>query len=120
MDPPRRPQILFFMLQNSFLSAATGKALTIVRAGLALTTTTLPNTSLLPAFVAGFVRSLNLHKPGTQNTPVFLVSAVAVVASTSRAFDATDFLISHAAAKASAMAPLVIAFAATFIGAMPM
>merc|ERR1719345_407848 len=54
-----------------------------------------------------------------QKTPVFLVSAVAVAARTSSAFTATDFLISHAVATASAMALLVMAFTTTFfIGAM--
>eukprot|EP00445_Apocalathium_hangoei_P044129 CAMPEP_0203980338 /NCGR_PEP_ID=MMETSP0360-20130528/1371_1 /ASSEMBLY_ACC=CAM_ASM_000342 /TAXON_ID=268821 /ORGANISM="Scrippsiella Hangoei, Strain SHTV-5" /LENGTH=38 /DNA_ID= /DNA_START= /DNA_END= /DNA_ORIENTATION= len=37
-----------------------GKALTMVLAGLALTTQTLPNISRLPAFVAGFRRVLTM------------------------------------------------------------
>merc|ERR1711920_903742 len=49
--PLLKPQMLFF-------KAATQYALTIVLAGLALTITTLPNISHLPAFVAGFKRVL--------------------------------------------------------------
>merc|ERR1712190_479443 len=51
--------------------AFTGKAFTTLRAGLAFTTHILPKISRLPAFVAGFVRVLILHRPGRVNTPVF-------------------------------------------------
>merc|ERR1711948_190624 len=51
--------------QTLSLRAFTGYAFTIFRAGLAFTITILPKTSRLPAFVAGFVRVLILHKPGT-------------------------------------------------------
>merc|ERR1712083_1188139 len=61
------PQMLRF-------TAAAGKALTIFLAGCALTITTLPNIVFSPAFVAGFVRALKRHSPGTANTPVFFTS----------------------------------------------
>merc|ERR1711862_839203 len=44
--------------QNAFFNADTGNAFTTVLAGLAFTMTTLPKTSLFPAFVAGFKRVL--------------------------------------------------------------
>merc|ERR1719190_56259 len=53
------------------------------------------------------------------NLPVFLTSVVATEARTSRTLEVTDFLSSHPVANASAMAPLLMAFAAAFfIGAM--
>jgi len=39
-------------IYTDFFRAATGKAFTIVRAGLAFTITVFPKTSLLPAFVS--------------------------------------------------------------------
>merc|ERR1712060_375000 len=66
--------------QMLFFSAATGKALTIFLAGFAFTTTTLPNISRLPAFVAGFVLTFNMARPGTVNLPVDLTSFVATAA----------------------------------------
>merc|ERR1712217_190323 len=61
------PQMLRF-------TAAAGNAFTIFLAGCAFTITTLPNKVFSPAFVAGFVRVLKRHSPGTVNTPVFLTS----------------------------------------------
>merc|ERR1712039_107064 len=55
--------------QKHFFSADTGKAFTTVLAGLAFTITSLPKTSLLPAFVAGFNRVLTMHRPGNVNLP---------------------------------------------------
>merc|ERR1719171_2193323 len=104
--------------QMLFFSAAAGKAFTIFRAGFAFTITTLPKTSLLPAFVAGFVRVFNLHKPGRENTPVFPTSVVAISAKLSMNFAHTDFLSSHEVASASAIAPLVIGLPAAFIAFM--
>merc|ERR1712050_61641 len=52
-------------VQTACLRAATGKAFTTFFAGLAFTMTTLPKISFLPAFVAGFIRVLILHKPGS-------------------------------------------------------
>merc|ERR1712213_151811 len=60
--------------QKAFFSAETGNALTTVLAGLALTMTTFPKTSLLPAFVAGFKRVLIMHSPGSTNLPAFFTS----------------------------------------------
>merc|ERR1712176_1383149 len=98
--------------QMLFFRAAAGKAFTIFRAGFAFTITTLPNTSLLPAFVAGFVRVFNLHNPGMENKPVFPTSFVAISAKLSMNFEHTDFLSSHDVASASAIAPLVMGFPA--------
>merc|ERR1711904_545054 len=60
--------------QMEALSAATGKALTTVLAGFALTLTSLPNMTFTPALVAGFVRVLMRHNPGTVKMPVFFPS----------------------------------------------
>merc|ERR1719222_1643357 len=57
-------------VQTLAFRAATGKAFTTFFAGLAFTMTTLPKTSLLPAFVAGFIRVLILHKPGRVKMPL--------------------------------------------------
>merc|ERR1712004_87765 len=66
--------------QTLFLRAATGKAFTMVFAGLAFTTTTLPNISLFPAFVAGFTRVLTMQTPGMTTFPVFFTSLVTIAA----------------------------------------
>merc|ERR1711953_553462 len=91
--------------------AATGNALTIFFAGLALT---MP---FLPALVAGFMRVLMRHRPGIVKMPVFFTSAVATSARLAIALVATDFFSSHLVARASATAPLVMAVA-FFMGAM--
>merc|ERR1719264_966977 len=72
--------------QTLFFSAATAKALTTFLAGFAFTTTTLPNISLLPAFVAGFVFTFNIARPGTVNLPMDLTSFVATAARLASAF----------------------------------
>merc|ERR550525_2095124 len=82
--------------QNCFFKIETGKALTTVLAGLTLTMTTLPKTSLLPAFVAGFKRVLTMHKPGTTNFPARFTSFAAISARLFIAFVHSDFLISVA------------------------
>merc|ERR1712217_422000 len=97
------------------LMVLAGNAFTIFFAGFAFTITTLPKTSLLPAFVAGFVRAFNLHKPGREKRPVLPTSFVAISAKLSMNFEHTDFLSSHEAASASAMAPFVIGLPAAFI-----
>merc|ERR1719226_273206 len=79
-----------------------------VLAGFALTSTTLPNISLLPALVAGFLRVLIIARPGMTNLPVFLTSPVPTLARVARAVAATDLLISQASAMAAVRAPLVI------------
>merc|ERR1719238_1873242 len=81
--------------QTLALRAATGKALTTFFAGLAFTMTTLPKTSLLPAFVAGFILVLILHKPGRVKMPVLATSFVAMSARLPMIFAHTDFLSSH-------------------------
>merc|ERR1719373_1339885 len=95
--------------------AAAGKAFTIFLAGFALTMTTLPNTSRLPALVAGLVRIFSLHSPGIANTPAFFTFVVATSASESNTFAHTDFFSSHLVANASAIAPLVMDFAPAFM-----
>merc|ERR1719464_2159069 len=100
------------------LRAATGNALTMVFAGLALTMVILPKISLLPALVAGFTRVLMRHRPGRVKTPAFFTSAVASAAISARTLAATDFFSSHLAATASAMAPLVMALPPAFIAFM--
>merc|ERR1740123_1568196 len=101
--------------QTLFLRAATGMAFTIVLAGLAFTTTSLPNISLLPAFVAGFRRVLIMHTPGTITFPVFFTSLLARDARLSSTLEHWDFFSSVEAAIASQRAPLVRAFAPAFI-----
>merc|ERR1711933_462167 len=104
--------------QTLSLRAFTGYAFTTFRAGFAFTITTLPKTSRLPAFVAGFVRVLILHRPGTVKIPVLDTSLEAISAKLPITFMHTDFFNSHSFAKASAMAPLVIAFWVAFMGAI--
>merc|ERR1711878_269034 len=95
--------------QMLFLSAATRNALTTVVAGLAFTITTFPNTSLLPALVAGFLRVLSMQRPGMVNLPVPLTSLVATSAKVSSTFLQTAGFNSVAVASAAAMADLDIA-----------
>src|SRR5438128_3566140 len=68
----RRP----FRYQTASLAALTGRARTILRAGLALNIISSPVKGLVPlrALVAGFLTTTNLAKPGTRNTPFFLSS----------------------------------------------
>ena len=56
---------------TAFLIAERQKAFTTVFAGRAFTTTTLPNISRLPAFVAGLSRVLIMQRPGSVNLPTF-------------------------------------------------
>merc|ERR1719436_574146 len=108
------------MAQMLSLRALTGKAFTILRAGLAFTMTTLPKTSRLPAFVAGFVLAFSLHRPGSVKTPAFATSAVANSAKLLIIFAHMDFFSSHDVARESAIAPFVMVFAVfmAFMGAM--
>merc|ERR1712099_109779 len=78
------PQMLFF-------KAETGNAFTTVLAGLALTITTFPKTSLLPALVAGFKRVLIMHKPGSTNLPTFFTCCAPIAAKLFTAFAHTAF-----------------------------
>jgi len=67
------------------------------------------------AFVAGFVRVFNLHKPGMAKMPVLPTSFVAISAKLSMTFEHTDFLSSHEVASASAIAPFDIGLPAVFM-----
>merc|ERR1712146_71968 len=94
---------------NSSLRVLAGNALTTVLAGFALTSTSLPNISFLPAFVAGFLRVLIITRPGTTNLPFFLVSSVPMLAKVDRAVLATLLFPSQASAIAASRALLVMA-----------
>merc|ERR1711972_424611 len=76
--------------QTLSLRAFTGYAFTIFFAGLALTITTLPKISRLPAFVAGFVRVLILQRRGSVKTPVLDPSFEAIPAKLPMTFKHTD------------------------------
>merc|ERR1719210_621896 len=95
----------------AFFNAATQKALTIFVAGLAFTMTTLPKTSLFPAFVAGFMRVLIMAKPGMVNLPEFFTSLVATSAKPSSTFFTCDPFNSLAAASSATIADFDIATA---------
>merc|ERR1719190_264927 len=101
-EPHSRRSCLHHWLpaQMLFFRAAAGKAFTIFRAGFAFTITTLPKTSLLPAFVAGFVRVFNLHKPGREKRPVLPTSFVAISAKLSTNFEHTDFFCPRCSVRA--------------------
>merc|ERR1712050_290081 len=90
---------------DALLQGGSRESLHDLPRGLAFTITTLPKTSLLPAFVAGFVRTFNLHKPGRENRPILPTSFVAILAKLPRAFEHTDFFSPHEVASASAIAP---------------
>merc|ERR1719284_2352185 len=98
------------LVQICFFNAAAGKAFTTFLAGLAATFTSLPNITLTPAFVAGFVRVLMRHKPGIANTPVFLTSFVAIATKLLSTFEQVLVLMSSVA-NAFTKAPLLIALA---------
>jgi hypothetical protein len=67
---------LLIAAQTASFAALTGRALTILRAGLALNTVGSFVNGLMPArsFVAGFLMTTNFAKPGSRNTPLFLSS----------------------------------------------
>merc|ERR1719410_1132226 len=114
MGLPQRPQICA-------LSAATANALTTVLAGLAFTTTSLPNIIFLVAFVAGFLRVLILASPGIVKMPVFFTSAWPSSANEFKTLVVTLFFSSTLFAIESAMEPLVMAlFPAAFFIAAPL
>merc|ERR1712190_487232 len=94
--------------QTDFFSAATAKAFTTVLAGFALTITSLPKISLLPALVAGFMRVLIMHTPGIVHFPVFFTSCVATLVRVSSTLVTCDFFSSVPSARACARAPLLI------------
>merc|ERR1711862_418084 len=80
--------------QNAFFNADTGNAFTTVLAGLAFTMTTLPKTSLFPAFFSGFKRVLIVHRPGITNFPALFSCCVPISAKLFTACAHTDFLSS--------------------------
>merc|ERR1712018_1118815 len=77
-ERPRQAQIRD---QMAFSMAATGKA---------LTTTTFPNISRLPALVAGFTRVFSIATPGIVSLPFFLTSFAATSARAVRTFVQSD------------------------------
>ena len=104
-----------------FFRAATGKAFTMVRAGLAFTTHIFPKISFLPAFVAGFTRVFTMHSPEIVNLPAFFSCVAATPPKLLITFMHSDLFSSVSEAKASAKPPLVMGFAPdfiAFIGAM--
>src|SRR5689334_19665660 len=72
--PRRRGPFRFFYTAS--LAALTGRARTILRAGLALNIISSPVKGLVPlrALVAGFLTTTNFAKPGTRKIPFFLSS----------------------------------------------
>merc|ERR1711979_172480 len=87
--------------QMLFFSAVTAKPFTTFLAGFAFTTTTLPNISRLPAFVAGFVFIFSIARPGTVNLPVDLTS-----------FEATAARLASTFLQSAAFKPVAVAIAA--------
>merc|ERR1719149_256881 len=99
------PQICFF-------NAATGNAFTMVFAGLAFTLVSLPNIILTPALVAGFVRVLMRHTPGSVKTPEAFTSLVAMATMLLITSEQAFCFKPCSAASALVKAPFVIAFLA--------
>merc|ERR1719343_1119361 len=104
--------------QSLFFSAATANALTTFLAGFAFTTTTLPNISRLPAFVAGFVFTFNIARPGTVNLPVDLTSFVATAARLASTFLQSAAFKTVAVAIAAVMPDWDMAVTFRALGAM--
>merc|ERR1719323_2335897 len=98
--------------QTLFFSAATAKALTTFLAGFAFTTTTLPNISFLPAFVAGFVFNFSIARPGIVNLPADFTSFVPTAARLASTFLQSAALSPVAVAIAAVMPDCDMAFAA--------
>merc|ERR1719150_2926772 len=104
-----------FTPQTLFFNADTGKALTTVLAGLAFTITSLPNTSLFPAFVAGFNRVLIMHRPGNVNLPTLFTCFVPTSAKASMIFEQSFGLISVLPDNSWQRADLLMALAPVFM-----
>merc|ERR1719408_519900 len=98
-----------------FFNAATGKAFTKVLAGFALTLTSLPNMTFTPALVAGFVRVLMRHKPGTVKMPVFFTSFAAMSTRLLNTLEHSLVFKPCSSAIAFRNAPLLMAFAPAFM-----
>merc|ERR1719311_1277949 len=96
--------------QTHCFNAFTAKHFTTVRAGFALTRTSLPKAMRLPAFVAGLCLVLTMHTPGIVNLPVLFASLVASSARASNIFAMSALFVSQAVARASATAPFGMAF----------
>merc|ERR1719436_1404676 len=111
------------MTQMLFFNAAVGYAFTIFLAGFALTITTFPKISFLPATVAGFVRVFKRQRPGIAKTPVLLTSFEATSASVFKRVEQTFCFSSNWPAIVFAMrlfgiartAFLVVAFIGAFV-----
>merc|ERR1740138_573994 len=106
MDVMQQPQTLFF-------KDATGKAFTMVRAGLAFTVHIFPKISFLQALVAGFARVLIRQRPGKVKMPFFWTSLAAMAAMLPIILPAMLALSSHSSAMAAAMPLLVRGLPAT-------
>merc|ERR1719384_1350559 len=108
------------MLSNALLQGCYWKGLHDLLGRLCLHHESLPNTSFLPAFVAGFVRTLKRANPGTAKMPVFCTSFVATMARVLSKFDATLRFNSNCPANVAVKVPFVMGFApalaAAFIG----
>merc|ERR1711865_934736 len=97
----------------------TAKHFTTLCAAFALTLHSLPKAIRFPAFLAGLNFFFTMQTPGMVNLPVLLASFWARSASASRIFPISDFLPSHAVAKASAIAPFEMDFTPFFIAFIP-
>merc|ERR1719416_248436 len=75
----------------------------------------LPNISLLPAFVAAFLRVLIMQRPGRVNLPLLFISLAAMVAKLSSTAVVSFLFKLHASATAWARAPLDMALLAAFV-----
>merc|ERR1711879_958144 len=115
MDNVEQPQT-----QTLAFKAATGKAFTMVRAGLAFTKRISPKISFLQALVAGLTRVLIRQSPGKVKMPFFLTSCAPISARLAMILPATFCLSSNWVAMLAAMAPLVMALpvVAAFIAFM--
>merc|ERR1719213_1435009 len=103
-----------FQPQTLFFNAATGKAFTIVRAGLAFTICIFPKISFLQALVAGFWRVLIRQRPGNVKMPFFWTSLAAMAARLPIILPAMLALSSHSSATAAAMPLLVMGLPAAW------
>merc|ERR1719181_1213077 len=97
------------LLQICFFSADAGKAFTTVFAGFAATLTSLPNITLVPAFVAGFTRVLMRKRFGTVKIPFFFTSAAAMATKESSTSRHTFGFSSCSAAMVAVKSPFVMA-----------
>merc|ERR1719188_243014 len=104
----------FKRAQKAFFNAATANAFTTVFAGFALTTTSLPKISRLPAGVAGFLRVFTMQTPGMVNLTALFSSFVAIPPRLAITLLHSDFFKPDSFAKASARAVFVMG-AAPFI-----